>query len=327
MLEDGRGGPAPLASVVVPTVGHRDLVARLLDALVHQTVPTERFEVVVVVDGESEGTQELVESFAGSLRLTCLTQPHAGRASACNAGARQASGSLVVLLDDDMQPVPGWLGAHLEAHDGALRRCVMGAVPVLLDERSRPLEVWMGRRFDDHNTKLARPDHVFVLRDFYTGNTSIRRDVLLEVGGFDEDFRVYGHEDLELLVRLRRLGADLRFAPAAVAWQDYQKSFSNFAHDTEQAGRTAVLLAQKHPDVAPEVVLYRGGRRIWRTVNACLLFATRRSARVPRLIVALESFLAKVAPNRLSRFYALAADFFFWAGVQEADPRGRRIFR
>lgn len=327
MVEGGSVDLPPLASVVVPTVGRRDLVARLLDALVHQTIPPERFDVVVVIDGGTDKTRKLVESFRGDLRLTCLTQPHTGRASARNAGVRRASSDVLVLLDDDMEPVPGWLEAHLEAHDGALRRCVMGAAPVPVDKRSRPFEAWISRGFDDHNAKLARPDHVLVLRDFYIGNTSIRRDVLLEVGAFDESFRVYGHEDLELYVRLRRAGVELRFEPAALAWQDYHKSFSVFADDTQQAGETAVLLAGKHPDVAPEIVAYRGGGRIWRRANDCLLFATRRSATLPRLIVVLESFLARVAPNRLSRFYACAADYFFWAGVQRADPRGRGVFR
>jgi glycosyltransferase involved in cell wall biosynthesis len=321
--------PSLLASVIVPTVGRRDLVARLLVALARQTLPLERFEVIVVVDGGTEGTEgidEMIEGLRDRLRITCLVQPRGGRASACNTGLRRAGGHVVVFLDDDMEPIPGWLQAHLDAHGGTLGRCVMGAAPITVDAESRPFEVWMSRNFDDHNAKLARPGHAFVLRDFYTGNTSMVRGLLLEVGGFDEDFRVYGHEDLELLVRLRRRGTELRFEPAAVARQEYHKVFPTFARDTQQAGATAVLLARKHPEIAPEVVLYRGGGRVWRTVSACLLFATRHWSGVPRLVVALESLLARAAPNRLSRFYACAADYFFWVGVQQADPRGRRVF-
>lgn len=84
------------------------------------------------------------------------------------------------------------------AHRGRSRIAVLGAVPIAIDPGSPPLLQHIGRKFDNHLQKLARAQHALGYRDFYSGNCSIARAVLFEVGMFDEAFRVYGNEDGEL---------------------------------------------------------------------------------------------------------------------------------
>ena len=103
------------ASVVIPTYQRRDSVRQALEALARQTLPPEEFEVVISIDGSDDGTRELLEAFRTPFPLVVLWQPNRGRAAACNAGLRASQGALLVLLDDDMEPAPEFLAAHLAA--------------------------------------------------------------------------------------------------------------------------------------------------------------------------------------------------------------------
>src|SRR5262249_24405710 len=146
---------------------------------------------------------------------------------------------------------------------------VIGAVPIEPDEHSTSTEVYMASKFNAHLERLALPDHEFKLRDFYTGNFSIRRTNMLQVGGYDEAFRVYGNEDLELVLRLRQAGTEIFYSPAARARQHYTKNFAALARDNLAKGRTAVLLAGKHPETFSELKLasYSQGSLQWRTAR------------------------------------------------------------
>lgn len=316
-----------VASVVVPTVGRRDSLVRLLEALSHQSLPADRFEVVVVLDGAEDGTEEYLRRTVALPGLICVPQPRSGRASACNRGIEVARAPLIVLLDDDMEPTTEWLEAHVEAHEGAVRRCVLGAVPIRLHDDSSPLERWVARTFEEHHDRQIRTAHEFFFRDFYTGNASIRRDVLLEVGCFDTGFRVYGHEDLELFARLREAGVTPVFDARACAWQEYRKTFAGFVRDSRHAGMTAVLLAQKHPEVARELVQFRDHGRAWRGARALLGSSLLPGAVLAHVLTLTERALRRVAPKRLTLFYILNGDLFFWIGAADADPLAARRLR
>jgi GT2 family glycosyltransferase len=312
-------------SVVVPTCERRDAVERLLRALLRQTLPPERFEVLVAIDGSEDGTRELVESFRSPYRLRGLWRPHGGRASACNRGARAATGHVVVFLDDDMEPLPGCLAAHRAAHDGRGRRCVLGAVPVAVPvaERESSLHRYVARKFEAHHRRLAGQGHRFTLRDFYSGNLSIPRSLLLEVGLFDEEFAAYGNEDLELAVRLRRAGVAITFDEDAVAVQHWEKNLARLASDTRAKGETVVLLARKHPDALPELQLsrYANAGLVWRLARAALVWAGPAPGWA-RAVIAFTTLLDRIRFPRTILYYRLVLDSFYWLGVRSALRRG-----
>ena len=289
-----------------------------MTSLGRQTVGADRFEAIVVLNHVADGTDEIVERFEAPYRLVVLREAKRGRAAACNTGAARATGEIVVFLDDDMEPSPDWLAAHRDRHRETPRAAVMGAVPVVVTAQTSPLERWIARNFEEHHARLSSPERPFHLRDFYTGNTSFPTAVFAEIGGFDEAYTQYGHEDLELLVRLREANVDVVFEPRAVARQSYDKSFAAFARDMRGTGRTAVQLAETHPSAADEVTAFRGGPRGWPSVRALLVRASRYPLGIPHVVVGLERVLERVAPRHTSLFYALASDYFFWLGVQDA---------
>ena len=308
-------------SVIIPTYRRRDSVARALEALAQQTLPPNAYEVIVVIDGSLDGTHELVMDFPAVYALRALWQPNRGRAAACNAGIRAAAGVLLVLLDDDMEPALDFLAAHLRAHSDDARLGVLGAVPVLVEPSSPPVVAYIGAKFDEHLEKLARPGHAFKLRDFYSGNFSIRREIMLAVGLFNEAFKIYGNEDLDLSLRLARKGVRLVYSPAALARQHYTKDFAGLARDTIAKGRTAVLLASKHDGAFDDLKLntYREGSRRWRLLRATLLGLSRLWAGTPDLLIRLIMGLERRRPGRARTIYHLALDYFYWLGARAAQ--------
>src|SRR5579859_3268611 len=102
----------PFISVVIPTYNRRDSLLRTLAALERQAYPFDRFEVIVVSDGATDGTGDAVRALSTSYRLRCLEQVNSGPSVARNHGARAACGEVVVYLDDDVEPLPRFLERH-----------------------------------------------------------------------------------------------------------------------------------------------------------------------------------------------------------------------
>src|SRR5688572_30585556 len=96
----------PTLSVLVPTHQRRAHLARALHALARQSLPPEIFEVVVSVDGSTDGTIEMLRRTDLPYRVVALGRANQGRARALNAALAAARGDVVVLLDDDMEPAP-----------------------------------------------------------------------------------------------------------------------------------------------------------------------------------------------------------------------------
>jgi glycosyltransferase involved in cell wall biosynthesis len=298
---------------------------RCLQALAAaQDLAPDTYEVVVAVDGGG-GTAPALATLETPYALHVVEQPRKGRAAACNAAIRAAQGEIVLVLDDDMEPAPPSLARHLSHHEGADRLCVLGAVPVVVEPGMPRAARYIAWKFDLHLRNLGTAGHVFALRDFYSGNTSLRRDVLLEVGLYDESFTVYGNEDLELSLRLRAAGVTLLFDPEALARQHYEKPLAQLVRDTREKGATAVLLARAHPAAFGELQLARPRERsrAWRTLRAAVLRAGRRGEVVPRAVLGLARLLERTPLGLRPHFYSLVLDLFYWLGAEHALATAR----
>jgi GT2 family glycosyltransferase len=205
---------------------------------------------------------------------------------------------------------------------------VIGAVPIELEPDSPRAARYVRDKFNAHLAELARPGHEFVPRDFYSGNASLRTETMRAVGGFSESFTVYGNEDVDLSLRLRAKGVELRYDAAALARQEYDKGLADLARDTVAKGRTTVQLARIHPEVLPMLRLASpwDGSRPWLATRSLLLALTRRLGGLPRLVIAKAVLLERLGLWRAPLFYRAVLDYAFWAGVdgelRESIPVG-----
>lgn len=310
-------GARCLVSVLIPTYNRRSSLGKALAALNLQTLPARDYEVIVCIDGSQDGTRELVESYRPRYSLRFVWQSNQGRATARNAGIRIAHGELLVFIDDDMSPVPEFLEAHVRAHAAGERLGVLGPVPIEVTTCSTSTVRYIGAKFNAHLRKLADPAYEIKLRDFYSGNFSIRSDVLFQVGLFDEEFKAYGNEDIELYFRLIAANVSLLYCQEAVAHQEYSKDFADLARDTVAKGHTAVLLARKHPGSFGSLQLasYYRGARTRRLLRSCLLTLSDLWGWIPVGLINCAAWISEHDQARSDIYYGLILDYCYWLGA------------
>jgi GT2 family glycosyltransferase len=310
----------PSVSVLIPTHQRREALRVALESLARQSVAAETYEVVVATDACSDGTAEMIDGLDVPYELRRVSPQGRGRSAAVNAALAAVRGEVALVLDDDMRVVPEFVERHHAHHPPGSRRCVLGAVPVELDPGSTHAARYVKAKFDLHLSRLSDPDHLALPRSFYTGNASLRVEVLREVGGFDESFGIYGNEDVELSLRLRKAGVELGYDPEALAWQEYGKDLGGLQRDTLAKGRTTVLLARSHPEFFGDLRLAEPDEasRPWLAVRAALLWLTRRVAGTAAVVFAVASMLERIGGWRFPLFYRPVLDYAFWVGVDAA---------
>lgn len=200
------GSTSIAVSVVLPTRGQPHLLDRCLDALMRQTLPAARFEVIIVDDAPNQHTLRLVARWRARTlrrgpRLVYVFNggPH-GPAAARNRGWRIALAPLIAFTGDDAVPAPGWLAAGLAAcNAGADAACGR----IIMPPAVAPI---------DCVPNAAPPD----APDFAGANCFCRKQVLERLDGFDERFTAPWREDSDLYFRLLGIGAAIVHAPQAV---------------------------------------------------------------------------------------------------------------
>ena len=304
-------------SIVIPTRQRRAALERALESLATQTAGPESYEVVVAVDGSTDGTVEMLETMETPYPLRAVPGPGAGRAAACNKAIAEAQGEVLIILDDDMQAVASFVEQHASNHPPGSRLCVMGAAPVRLDESSPLAARYVEAKFAAHMARLGEPEHLNAPRSFYSGNASLRADVMREVGGFDESFTAYGNEDVDLALRLRGAGVELRYDPDAVAHQEYDKPLRGLCADTVAKGRTSVVLARAHPEVFGALRLAEpaDASRPWLAARSLLLRLTGWLPATSGAVFRLAAVAERLGAWRQPLFYRALLDYAYWTGV------------
>jgi len=200
----------------------RNRASSLVDAirsLLVQDFPSDAYEIVIVDNGSTDNTQQIVHEFAEE-DVTCRYEFESvlGLPRARNSGAQASRGELLAYIDDDALADRGWLKAMVAAHLEALGQlAVIGGKSELLWEGERP-----GWITDDllpylsDSSHLGETKRILNADEFPVGvNLSIRKDLLINIGGFDTSLPPYGNDEVELCTRLRALGGAVNYAPEA----------------------------------------------------------------------------------------------------------------
>lgn len=223
-------------TVQICSMNRKKLLKRALEALFVQTFDKDDFEIIVVDDGSVDGTSEMVTEMAkdSPCSLKLITQEHAGLAAGRNRAIRAASGDIMIFIDDDIIADPHFIEEHVKSHERHPKCVIMG---------------WV-----NHTPNLERRVPKFCMADistsfFWTSNVSVERKYLLEVGLFDEDFKEYGWEDLELGRRLKKHGLRRKYNFKAIVFHykgHWKKGdIPRLINQARAKARTAVLFLEK----------------------------------------------------------------------------------
>jgi GT2 family glycosyltransferase len=213
----------PTLSVLIVAWNSREELARTLPALLSELGDGD--ELIVLDNDSGDGTAEAVRELAPAARVL-RSGRNLGFAAGCNAGAEEASGDLLVILNPDAAPLPGfgeairrpWLQGRGWA---AWQALVADAGGTRINSAGNPVHftgiVWAG----GHGRPIAEAPPAGEVAALSGACLAIPLRTWREVGGFPERFFLY-HEDVDLSLRLRLRGATLGIEPAAVVDHDYE---------------------------------------------------------------------------------------------------------
>jgi GT2 family glycosyltransferase len=213
----------PTLSVLIVAWNSREELGRTLPALLPELADGD--ELIVADNDSTDGTAEAVLELAPRARVV-RTGANLGFAAGCNAGAAEAGGDLLVILNPDAAPLPGWGEAirrpWLEGRGwAAWQALVAEAGGTRINSFGNPLHftgiVWAG----GHGEPIAAVPAAGDVAVLSGACLAIPLSTWREVGGFPPQYFLY-HEDVDLSLRLRLRGGTLGIEPAAVVDHDYE---------------------------------------------------------------------------------------------------------
>ena len=247
-------------SVVIPTLNRADMLSRVIDRIQQQSVSRDNYEVLVIDNNSSDHTQTVLNQKAATYsNLRSFKQLKRGAAPTRNVGIREAVGDFVLFIDDDILAEPELLESHLKYHHTHVNASIVGTVFSRWESSSDPFIRYLRDRgiFNPYNITCNRPmDFSY----YHTGNVSTSRKLLQDVGGFNEEFHVYGMEDIELGYRLEKRGCRMVPGVLAKASHEYFPTYGQFVERCRQAGFSLGKLVELHPELRSRFT--ESGRRV-----------------------------------------------------------------
>ena len=230
-------------SVVVPTYNRLAQLQRVIVGLERQTFPRDRFEVIVVSDGSSDGTEDYLTALKTPLHVRPILEQHnQGPSAARNHGVALSIGDIVLFIDDDVVPAPELIEEHVRNHDKhGPEVVVIGPMLAPPDLQMVPWIHWEHAMLNKQYTDMVLGRWEPTARQFYTGNASLLRSHFQEIGGFDQTLR--RAEDVDLACRLAAKRLRFLFAPAAIAYHYSERSYLSWSAIPYAYGRHDVTLA------------------------------------------------------------------------------------
>jgi glycosyltransferase involved in cell wall biosynthesis/GT2 family glycosyltransferase len=306
-------------SIIVVTYNRGDLLEQLLASLGHVAYP--RFEVVVVNGPSTDGTDDVLGEYAD--RIKVVASPVGRMTAQRNLGTAQASGDIVVFVDDDSRPAEAdWLDRIVEVFDADTTGRVGAVAGPALHCDSTLLQFEFGMTSDyalqvfwGSQPGAPSPDGKTWVRRTVGCNSAFRRSALVEVGGFDENVLYYADE-ADVCFRLARAG--YRTVPIA------KGAVRHYPASSMGAGKS---LRRNYRVIARDDAYYcmhngTGGR--WRRLLTMLRLAPRK-----HYVADVRKFRreGQITRRAVARFFAWELPAGIAQGVWAAAVRGRRLAR
>jgi GT2 family glycosyltransferase len=239
-------------TVITPTYNRQPILEKCLTALENQQLTSaDQYELLVVDDGSTDGTVEWLAANPDRFpHVRVVSQDHAGITAARNLGVNSAQGNVIVFVDSDVVVT----SSFLETHAATLK----GSIDAGSDQIFTYGRLIATCNFEDPTAEQAKITD-FSAAYFETNNVAIPRHWLIDAGLFDPRFTQYGWEDLEMGVRLKKMGLKLIKCPEALGYH-YHKEFSaeelpSLVEKEIQRGRMGVVFYLKHPTTEVKMMI------------------------------------------------------------------------
>jgi len=232
----------PFVSVVVPVLNGEAHLSTCLNALCRVDYPADRHEILVVDNGSTDGTAEIL----GRYPIQTLYEPRRGPSQARNRGITAAIGDIVAFTDSDCVPTTGWLREIAKGFGTGETGAVAGEI--LPYPPRTPAERYAARiRHLSPRRYMSRETFPFAV----TANLAFRREVFEKVGLLDVD-SPRGGESTDFCTRFfRETGQGLELAPRAIVFHRHRSNSWELFKQQWGYGRGHAYLYMKYGDEIP----------------------------------------------------------------------------
>jgi glycosyltransferase involved in cell wall biosynthesis len=305
--------PGPKLSVILPTYNRANILRKTLQAYQSQADQDRILEILVVDDGSSDDTADVVSKSARSspTSIRYFHQAKGGQAAARNRGIREAQAEIVLLGDDDIIPALNMVAEHLAWHERYPEPAiaVVGAVPWSPEVDPTPLMKWWGLN------GLSLKEKEVSWAAGVLCNTSVKLAFLKENGIFDERFRDYGYEDIELCYRLAQKGLRMLVNHDCVGYHYKRVTFSDMCRRGWIMATTPSLKIFESTEAGQRYQANNARRRASRKY--------RLQTQLARFVIPLLTPLKPLLDSRIPLPSVIYSAFYAYYGSYAARERGQ----
>lgn len=278
----------PNIDIVVPCYNVERTIELCIKSLINQTYPRDKYHCYFINDASTDTTAKILEKYKEYEQVTLLTHiVNRGRAAARNTGIKKGTSELIYFLDGDMEVKSDWVRSFFPYFEPLDIIAVMGDnIPpkgnVLNSIEQYYFSQLRGAR------QLLDGERIPVKWALF-GNTAIKREVLNEVGVFDESFSSYGGEDTDLSIRVfKKYSRGFRFSKKSNAIHHHNRTLTTFCKSMKQYGQNNLpVLLSRYPaqekDLAGDWIKSFKGYLIFNPIVRSVVKTLRSIYKIPKL--------------------------------------------
>ncbi len=251
-----------LISVIIPTYNRLSVLKRCLECLDRQSVSKDIYEVIVIDDGSTDGTEKSKDKIFENTALNgrYFYQKNKGPAKARNLGVKESKGDVLIIIGDDIWVDSDFILKHMEIHKKYSDPvAVIGKIAWSKELTVTPFMDALENGIQFSFNTLTNDNISF--KNCYTSNVSISKEFILKNNVFfDESFPYAAYEDIEWGYRLMKSGMKFVYQPEAFASHYHPTNLEAYSKRMVLAGKAYAFLCRLHPDFDSKKLLKPGNR-------------------------------------------------------------------
>ncbi|MFA5088232.1 MAG: glycosyltransferase [Candidatus Omnitrophota bacterium] len=229
--------PDFVVSIIIPAYNSAKTIAQTIKAVLKQSYPGKK-EIIVVDDGSKDNTAQIVREFD---QVRYIYQDNSGPATARNHGAKESKGEFLFFTDSDCVPEETWVEKIIPHFQDKTIAVVAGSYGIANRE-----DLLAACIHDEIVYRHLRRMPEFP-KSFGSYNFCVRKNVFMEVGGFNEGYRNASGEDNDLSYRVRQAGYRIYFAKNALVMHYHTSSLRKYLFEQYRHGVWRVKMYADHP--------------------------------------------------------------------------------
>jgi glycosyltransferase involved in cell wall biosynthesis len=217
-----------MISVIIPMYNAENTIIQALKGLENQT--RKDFEVIVVDDGSTDLSSELIEAFKkeSKLPIRLLNQENSGPAKARNLGVEHSEGEIIIFLDSDCIPPENWVEGIVKPLNGRVVGCNCGY-------KVKNKESLIARYIDYEIAKRHEKLIGKTVDTIGSYSASFFKNIFIKANGFSTEYPIASGEDFDLAFNIRKMGYDLVFTGETFVYHYHPNSLKKYLK--QQFGR------------------------------------------------------------------------------------------